>query len=420
MKLLISTNRKVVDLMQHSLHEGIQLKSWILGKMVGSGACSEVYEVREEEKNAYDFVMKISPVDPPISLKKKKRKKTDRERNADALYAEQLLYRTYLNDHPGIPKLPDRACGEDKVGYRFLVMERLGRTLDDALRDDGIISHTTAARIAHELIDVFQYLHTKNILFVDVKPANFMLNRLKESRVYCVDFGISARYVTAAGKHKGYKIGAIVGTPTFLSLSCHEGATPSRRDDIEGLLYVTIYLMRGNLPWQNATSDQEGAQMKKSIPIKELCESLPKEWIELLQQSRSCGFEEKPDYDSYRKTLRKLAGEFKPGDPIVWNKSKGRAEGKSKPITQAISESASPPRKRATRRKVSVKQTKAMQSDAKKSVKEAKKDTSKGTKEKGEHKRTISTKKVVPDVKTASATSKSRTVTKRYSLRSNA
>lgn len=70
--------------------------------------------MREKGQSAYDFVMKISPVDPPISLRTK-RKKTDRERNADALYAEQLLYRTYLNDHPGIPKLPDRACGEDKV-----------------------------------------------------------------------------------------------------------------------------------------------------------------------------------------------------------------------------------------------------------------------------------------------------------------
>ncbi|CCI40648.1 unnamed protein product [Albugo candida] len=329
--------------------------------------------------------MKISPVDPPISLRKK-RKKTDRERNADALYAEQLLYRTYLNDHPGIPKLPDRACGEDK-GYRFLVMERLGRTLDDALSDQGTISHATAARIAHELLDVLQYLHTKNILFVDVKPANFMLNRVNESRVYCVDFGISDRYVTAAGKHKEYRIGAIVGTPTFLSLNCHEGATPSRRDDIEGLLYVIIYLMRGNLPWQKATSDQEGARMKRSIPLQKLCESLPQEWTGLLQQSRACAFEDKPDYDSYRKTFRKLAGEFKPGDPIVWNTSKNRDPVMIKSVARATSDASSPPRKRAAGKRVPVKQTKAKQSNAKKSLKEAKKDTIKTSKKTSGRKR---------------------------------
>jgi serine/threonine protein kinase len=68
-------------------------------------------------------------------------------------------------------------------------------------------------------------MHVNNILYVDVKPENFMLDRETESRVYCVDFGISDRYVAATGKHKELKIGTVVGTPTFLSLNCHSGAS---------------------------------------------------------------------------------------------------------------------------------------------------------------------------------------------------
>ena len=68
-------------------------------------------------------------------------------------------------------------------------------------------------------------MHLKNILYVDVKPENFMLDMDKENRVYCVDFGISDRYVTATGKHKEYKEGMVVGTPTFLSLNCHNGVS---------------------------------------------------------------------------------------------------------------------------------------------------------------------------------------------------
>lgn len=29
----------------------------------------------------------------------------------------------------------------------------------------------------------------------------------------------------ATGKHKDYKVGNVVGTPTFLSLHCHSGAS---------------------------------------------------------------------------------------------------------------------------------------------------------------------------------------------------
>lgn len=63
------------------------------------------------------FVMKVSPL-PTLSAaasKNKKRKKTPAERNADALYAEYLVYQSCLRDHARAPSLPDGAYGEDKV-----------------------------------------------------------------------------------------------------------------------------------------------------------------------------------------------------------------------------------------------------------------------------------------------------------------
>jgi hypothetical protein len=64
------------------------------------------------------FVVKVSPLPqlPAAKLKNKKRKKTPAERHADALYAEHLLYKSHLRDHPGIPFVPAGAYGEDKVG----------------------------------------------------------------------------------------------------------------------------------------------------------------------------------------------------------------------------------------------------------------------------------------------------------------
>eukprot|EP00644_Phytophthora_capsici_P001619 jgi/Phyca11/557439/estExt2_Genewise1Plus.C_PHYCAscaffold_1120053 len=331
--------------------EGTTLKTWRVGKKLGSGACSDVYAVESVSSLGSDagreFVMKLSPLPqiPASKLKNKKRKKTPAERNADALYAEHLLYKNHLRDQPGIPYVPLGAYGEDK-GYRFLVIERLGRTLETVLQEQGPIPSATAARLGQEILETLQEMHVKNILYVDVKPENFMLDTDKENKVYCVDFGISDRYVTATGKHKDYKEGAVVGTPTFLSLNCHNGATSSRRDDIESLLYVLIYLVRGDLPWQLASSDAEGAKIKKNTSVDQLCASLPREWAVMLKSVREYGFEDRPDYDFFVQQFSKLGGTAGQTSPFEWGSRKISKTAAKVAIASQESASDSPVRKR--------------------------------------------------------------------------
>ncbi|TMW62256.1 hypothetical protein Poli38472_009749 [Pythium oligandrum] len=326
--------------------EGTTLKNWTLGKKLGSGACSDVYAVEPNsslnDKRCDAFVMKLSPlVDiPAAKSKNKKRKKSAAERNADALYAEHLMYQSHLRECPGLPYIPFGAYGEDK-GYRFLVMERLGRTLEAVVRENGPVPSSTAAQLGYNILETLEYIHSKNIVYVDVKPENFMLNIGRESQVYCVDFGIADRYVMATGKHKDYKVGGVVGTPTFLSLNCHAGATASRRDDVEALLNVLLYLIRGNLPWQKATSDAEGAKIKKETSIATLCASFPKEWALMMEKARACEFEDKPDYEFFSQSFVKLGARPGSKEPFQWGK-KG-----TKTATVAASESTASPLKKS-------------------------------------------------------------------------
>ncbi|RLN63730.1 hypothetical protein BBJ29_008254 [Phytophthora kernoviae] len=316
--------------------EGTTLKTWVLGKKLGSGACSDVYAVEPVRPlgsdNRHRYVMKLSPLPqlPPAKLKNKKRKKTPEERNADALYAEHLLYKNYLRDQPGIPYLPMGAYGEDK-GYRFLVIERLGRTLETVLKEQGPIPSRTAARLGQDILETLQGMHVKNILYVDVKPENFMLDAGKETQVYCVDFGISDRYVTATGKHKDYKEGTVVGTPTFLSLNCHNGASTF-------FCFCCFYRI-------NASSDAEGAKIKQATSVDQLCSSLPREWSAVLKNIRECGFEDRPDYDFFAQQFSKLGGEKSLNVPFEWGTRKtGKAV--AKVIATSDSLSRSPVRKR--------------------------------------------------------------------------
>lgn len=101
-------------------------------------------------------------------------------------------------------------------------------------------------------------------------------------------------------------------------MSVYVSLAPSRRDDIEALLYVLIYLQLGSLPWQSATSDASGAKVKKATTPAQLCSALPTEWTRMLETIRACGFEDKPDYEFFAKQLSLLGGQLGLSKPFDW------------------------------------------------------------------------------------------------------
>lgn len=79
-----------------------------VGKLLGEGACSSVYELKSiDDSSEEEWAVKIAPLSQKTPSKKK-RKPTPLERNANLLNHEKIMYTAQLNKLRGtfIPRLP--------------------------------------------------------------------------------------------------------------------------------------------------------------------------------------------------------------------------------------------------------------------------------------------------------------------------
>eukprot|EP01038_Epipyxis_sp_PR26KG_P012205 gene12205-16349_t len=282
---------------------------WIVHDLVGEGACGKVYSVNL--KDSTDSTITLDLVAKVIPLAHGKGKKAkEQERICNTLNFEYMLYTGVLADFPYRPELPERYYGNDSnYGVRYLVMERLERDLL-AFATHSSTSPPDSSSIAFhglQILDGLTWLHRRGYLFIDVKPENFML---KGNKLYFVDYGLMTRYVTydsSNAKAPASNVG-FEGTPTFCSLSVHNGTEATRNDDIESMAFVLLSLRtRGLLPWSTAKSHEEGLKMKSECDVTQFSFDLDCPEIgEIIKESRLNTYSQPPNYNRYKELLTQM------------------------------------------------------------------------------------------------------------------
>lgn len=75
----------------------------------------------------------------------------------------------------------------------YIVMEYIaGSSLKDRLSKEGVLPETLVLRYIKQIGEALAFVHQKNILHLDIKPSNILIDRNNNARL--IDFGVSKRY----------------------------------------------------------------------------------------------------------------------------------------------------------------------------------------------------------------------------------
>ena len=208
----------------------------------------------------------------------------------------------------GIPKVI--SFGHNKE-YDILVMPLLGKSLHEIQSTKNFnFEFKDICLMAIQIIERIQWVHSQKIIHRDIKPDNFLIGLDDPNIIYLIDFGLSKKYRSSiTGNHiKCTRIKKFVGSLRYASINALRLREQSRRDDLESLGYMLIYLIKGKLPWDNIKIDNKRtsylkfSQYKKNISPELLCNNLPEEFLDYVKYVRNLNFEDEPDYN-YLKSL---------------------------------------------------------------------------------------------------------------------
>jgi serine/threonine protein kinase len=227
------------------------------------------------------------------------------DKSKSLLINEAKIY-NLLKKIKGIPNF--RSYGN--VGkFNYMVIDYVGITLEHyRINNSGRLSVDKVKNIGLQMIEIIEEIHMNYIIHRDIKPENFLIYN---DKIFIIDFGLSKIYIKNNKHILKRNIQNIIGNIRYCSVNIHNNISPSRRDDIESIIYILIYLLNGELPWQkiiignNVEKIDNIRDIKKNInnKINNTKDNIINYLLLLLNYVRKLKYDEKPNYSYIKKII---------------------------------------------------------------------------------------------------------------------
>mmetsp|Transcript_30152 Transcript_30152/g.75891 ORF Transcript_30152/g.75891 Transcript_30152/m.75891 type:complete len:329 (-) Transcript_30152:13-999(-) len=214
-----------------------------------------------------------------------------------------------------------------RKGKLYLVFEYVEKNLLEILElHSSGLPPELVRKYIYQLCRAIAWCHEHDVVHRDIKPENFLMGvGPNANKVYMIDFGLADWYVDEKGGHvpQTRTTGEMRGTVRYASTNKHNCISEARRDDLEELMTVVMYLMCGPLPWQSSelgtidglADTKSGNSRRRQLEVikktkletdpatlvarsqEDLPESVAELLAEMLSYARALGYDEQPDYE---------------------------------------------------------------------------------------------------------------------------
>jgi serine/threonine protein kinase len=205
---------------------------YTITRKIGEGGMASVYEGIHEKLGTKVAIKILSPI---LARNPQLRQRFENEAN----------FMASLN-HPHITRVLDI---EEQDETLAIVMELLeGEDLDDRVKRTGPLSNAEVKVIFTQVLNAFDYAHSKGIVHRDIKPANIFID--KNNQVKILDFGIAKIFGTG---NEMTQTGTQMGTPVYMSPEQVKGEKSiDHRSDIYALGITLYFILTGKAPYESA------------------------------------------------------------------------------------------------------------------------------------------------------------------------
>uniref|UniRef100_A0A0K0EZ97 non-specific serine/threonine protein kinase n=1 Tax=Strongyloides venezuelensis TaxID=75913 RepID=A0A0K0EZ97_STRVS len=321
---------------------GRRVKGWKAESIIGKGTYGVIYKCSRSND------VKNGQESKSFGALKAEVKKKDKHVSMKEVHILQILQTKPETKH----HFPHVFEYGEKRNFKYLITTLYGRNLYDVLINTPgqTLKKNTWIRVIINVFEGLRLLHNTNIVHLDIKPANIILDyegtkRYKNIIVRIIDFGLSkhVRYdcenklipanIEPESPIKENEGPIWVGSIFHCSPYIHKGYKPTYRDDIYSWLYLAMDLFK-ELPWSPADPEPQIVKKKLEATYDLYKGYLPPEFGDALRTIYNAKPNENIDYSLLKKELDRIMVYYNVSwdEPCQWEPNYNEKEVANKPM----------------------------------------------------------------------------------------